>query len=184
MSEERKKQPRWVIYLIYLCIVTTLTTTVTLSRYMTSVSGSGTATAAMMTGGMSQLALTIPSMKPGDREVVTFEVVNYTGIGEQQKVSEVSQNYTITLVNTENLPLTYTLIQCENQGNGTGLPINTVLLPNTATTDKGVFPPTVAVTHTYTLEITWIDDGQDNHAYSGKIESIDIRIDAEQEIGK
>ena len=89
---------RIVSYLLYLSLVCTLIFGVTYARYSTVVTGGASAqTAAVALGSSLDLTEDLKGMTPGDAKPIFFSVSNK----KDSTVSEVAQEYTITLLTTE-----------------------------------------------------------------------------------
>lgn len=181
MTERRKKRSHWTVWLVYAVIVAALVSTTTLSRYITTVSGSGTATIATvdMKGhytGQDVENIDVSGMTPGTTKTTTFTVVNFNGAN----ISQVALSYTIEINTTGNLPLTYTL-QCTNTGgSGTGIYITpaTVLTPGSPST-VGTLPHSTQTTHTYTLTVTW-PSGENDPKYADEVDAVELIVRSEQ----
>lgn len=101
---------------------------------------------------------------PNETCNIEFQVTNQAENGTT--ISEVSQEYSITVKTTGNLPLKYTLIPKENTaGKGDFVTVSTGTpqsVSDSASTvyqwTGGKFPHTDACTHGYELEISWPSD--------------------------
>ena len=103
---------RIALYLLYLGLTTSLIVSVTYSRYAQEIKGQGVAQVAAVAldltddnGAQLDLTEQLKGLHPGEQKELVFAVTNKEG----DTVSEVAQEYAITISTTGNLPLTYTL---------------------------------------------------------------------------
>jgi len=199
MKTQRKKHSRLWVYLLYLGLVTSLILSVTLARYASGASGTGTATVAAVAGDMSILQpetieMPLEGLTPGgEARSLTFKVVNY-GAG---KISEVALDYDVTVTTTNNLPLAFTLTAQPPEGaHGAGKTVDgagAVLGETTARPDGkreqtltgGAFPlAETGQTHTYTLTVTWPDEesGKTKAEYADEIDLVTVAVEARQRL--
>ncbi len=178
MKTQRKQHNRLWVFLLYLALVTSLILSVTLARYSSGASGTGTAAVAAMAGDASStIQMSLDRMTPGgeDKEL-KFQVVNFTA----NAVSEVALDYQITVETTGNLPLTFTLAADEGTnrvGGGTILDGD-----KSQTLTGGAFPLTgEKQAHTYTLTASWPLEKNDG-GYSQEIDLVTVRVEAKQRI--
>lgn len=164
----RQAKPRWILYLLYGITVVMLLTTVTLSRYLTTISGTGAAQVANVALG-GTLPINVTDMHPGESRAIAFTVKN----ADNGKISEVAQSYAISVSSTGNLPLSFTLGSSEStdhaltQANGS------------STWTGGLLPHTTETTHAYTLTVSW-PGGQNNPKYAKEVDAVTLRVDAQQ----
>lgn len=167
----KKTKSRWIFYLIYGVLVTMLVSTATMSGYLTTVSGRGTASVALVGTSVNRLEFDT-EIKPGSNSELNFEVLNYVG----DIVSEVNLDYSIEVTSTGNLPLTFSL-SADNA-------VNYALTPDG---DKkwsgGLLTHGSKKAHTYTLLVTWDDSSQENKSaeLSAEIELVTVMLVAKQE---
>lgn len=149
---------RIVSYLFCLSLVCMVVFGVSYARYTTSVSGNASAwTAAVaMDGKITTTQVDVSGMQPGDKKEISFQVINFSN----DKVSEVAQNYAITVKTAGNLPFTFTL---EPVSPGTA-DINSKAgwagdMKETGdvwkTEISGFLPAAEQTTHSYKLYIEW-----------------------------
>lgn len=147
------------------------------ARYMYSMSESGSVGMGVMLTDVIDISVALENIKPGNVKEAEFRISNTKdGI-----VSDLRQIYTIKLMTTGNLPLSYELY-CKNSSQGIGTEeAAAVLIPGQQTEQKGMLPGAEEATHIYTLKITWDDsEGQDNFQYSGIIDYASIEVYSEQ----
>ena len=171
MSKSKKRNTPWVTWLAFAVIVSALISTTTLSRYITTVSGSGTAQIASVEMN-SSLEIDISGLSPGTSKAVTFTVTNSEG----GTVSEVAQIYTISIEATGNLPLTFSLNTADASADGHAL--------TSAGADiwtGGALGHTTQTQHTYTLTIEWESEDNDPK-YADEIDAVNLIISAQQQV--
>ncbi len=144
----------------------------TMARHLESVSKTGTVSIAKYSLNETG-ALDLGMIAPGETLTYNFQVSNV----EDGKIADVAQEYTIQVITTGNLPLTYTLTGTNVSGIGT-LASNmdsTTLI----TSVKGSFPHTNEVTHSYSLKITWPSDKTESE-YLNEVDQVSLSIVATQ----
>lgn len=173
---------RILIYLLLLTGVGASLVGVSDARYSTVVRGGASATVAAValdiTGNRTSIDLSshLQDMSPGSERNLVFSVSNQ----KNGAVSQVTQEYSITVGSTGNLPLTFHLAPqaqtsqgiCVNEAgtsNGQNMVWTGGLLPCSKS----------AVTHTYTLTVRW-PSAQSNAAYASEIDLVTLSVDAEQ----
>lgn len=172
---------RIISYIIYLALACTLVFGITYARYSSKVTGNVTAkTASVEMNSTIDLSKQLEGMAPGSPKEIKFEVTNK----KEGNVSEVGQEYSITIDTTGNLPLTYT-IDSDTAASESGEYVTAVNEASGGTNHKwtgGVLPYSAdGVTHTYTLTVTWLESGDvDNSAYSDEIDQVTLTVDAKQ----
>jgi len=173
---------RAVWYLLYLTIACMLVVSVTYARYSSDVHGHATATVAAValdvTSAASQLDLTahLQKMHPGETRQIEFSVTNQ----KDGRISQVSQNYSIAVNTTGNLPLTYELAPISQNPEGTCVQQNAITTDLTITWPGGLLPVSgSSITHTYTLTVSWPSD-QTDERYASEIDLVTLIIDSEQ----
>lgn len=118
---------RIIGYILLFCAVTMTILPSTLARYRTRIEGGAVASVALWGSGSSEFQIDINGMKPGNDSAQQYEFV-VTNTKEGQ-ISEVGQNYSITVETTDNLPLKFTLSAKEESGSsGLGNTVNTGIL--------------------------------------------------------
>lgn len=165
---------RIVSYLLYLSLVCTLIFGVTYARYSTEVTGGTSAqTAAVALDSSLDLTEDLKGMTPGDAKPIFFSVSNK----KDSTVSEVAQEYTITLLTTGNLPLKFSIAPSDNIANEQKYA--TVEDEQNKFWSGGLFPAGKEETHKYTLTVTWPQDANDTK-FMNEIDAISLCIDAHQ----
>lgn len=164
---------RIACYLLCLTLVCTALIGVSYARYTSSVNGSATAATAAVAGKMTNAAIDVSGMKPGDTKTVDFTVVNFSG----EKTSEVAQEYTITIKTAGNLPLAFSLSP------GAGIENSAGALRGTGgvwqSDSPGLLPAAAATTHAYTLTVVW-PENETSPRYADEIDTVTLVIDAQQ----
>lgn len=124
----------------------------------------------------------LSELKPGNTKTITFAVNNYKEAG---KISEVSQDYSITVTTTGNLPLQYELsLEDETQKDsvitGNYVKWETPSQESFSTIwNGGYLPHSVEEEHTYVLAVTWPGD-ENQDSYADEIDLITLTVDAKQ----
>lgn len=166
---------RIVSYLLYLSLVCTLIFGVTYARYSTEVTGGASAqTAAVALDSSLNLSSSLEGMKPGITSKINFTVSNQ----KDKVVSEVAQEYTVTLLTTGNLPLEFTLASAPGTADSGGSYALSKAAGNYIWSG-GLFPPGKEETHKYTLTVIW-PIGENDAKLMNEIDAISLRIDAYQ----
>lgn len=189
-SNKKKARISLPVYLCYLLIVILAFAGVTFSSYVTKAEGQDSArVAAVAVNSEIQFLLgeKIENtdgehyvLMPGMTQQIPFRVVNSIGTDGDKVISEVAQNYTITLKSTGNLPLKYQLQCTDDTSGGTGISNGTLKdMVIGEASETGTLPPADDATHTYTLTVTWPADK--NEAYlADEIDLITVVVDAVQ----
>lgn len=164
---------RIVSYLLYLTIVCTLIFGVTYARYSTEVTGSASArTAAVALDSSLDLTDKLEGMQPGENKEISFTVSNQ----KDEVTSEVAQGYTITLLTTGNLPLTFEIVAVSsNNGQNYGLTQE----EGKYIWSGGILPAGIKTEHTYKLSVIW-PENENDPKYMSEIDAVSLRIDAQQ----
>lgn len=165
-----RAKPRWIPYLVYGIIVAMLVSTVTLSRYMSTVSGTGAVSVASVALDGS-IPIDVKNMVPGEGRTVTFSVTNE----KDGQISDVAQSYTVTVSTTGNLPLHFTLSAAASPSTGYAL----TRIGQTDVWTGGALPHTTDTTHTYTLTVTWPANETDPK-YAREVDAVTLTVDAQQ----
>lgn len=172
---------RIISYIIYLALACTLVFGITYARYSSKVTGNVTAkTASVEMNSTIDLSKQLEEMTPGSSKKIEFKVTNK----KEENVSEVGQEYSITIDTTGNLPLTYT-IDSDVAAPASGNYVTAVKEASGETNHKwtgGVLPYSAdGVTHKYVLTVKWTESGdEDNSAYSDEIDQVTLTVDAKQ----
>lgn len=173
---------RIIFYLFYLSLACTLVMGVTYARFSSQVTGTAAArTAAVALGSSLDLSGHLKGLKPGDTKELTFDVTNFsgTGTGSDKLVSEVAQEYSITIYTTGNLPLKYEIIYSNSS---TAADVGSYVTPSEGDSNiwTGGFLPTGAeAAHRYTLKVTW-PEAENNYVYSDEIDLVTLKVEAYQ----
>jgi len=169
---------RYYFYLIYLIVTSLVVTTVSFSRYSTTVEGVSQVTVARPVLSYVPQSLTyngnpvldfsegisLSDIMPGDVLVYEFDVQNYDGSSQ----NEVLLKYLITVIfdpEEPTLPLSYTLLPEDTYQSAGG--------------DWVYLGFGSQITHSYVLTVTW-DEEEDDPMYTNQEQDIMIQIDSEQ----
>lgn len=178
---------RIAAYLFCLSAAGALVVGTTYAFYSSSISGSAKAKTASFAldvtdSKKSQVDLTaeLAGMSPSQDKEITFAVTNT----KDGTVSEVAQEYSITITTTGNLPLTYEL-----HGADASAPEGSYVTAagplswsgNPISWSGGLLPlsSSGSVTHTYVLTVTWPSDSTDEKL-SDEIDLVTMTVDAKQ----
>src|SRR5665647_904531 len=167
-----KMKKGYIVFLLYLLVVTVVVTAVSLSKFSTT--GEGTATVSVAKPVLVYLPqsatlngtgiLNISNLLPGDILVYHFDIVNF----ENSNLNQVLLKYKITVDFSPalpNLPLSYTLVPAITYDSAGGGYIYMGFGEQ--------------ITHSYTLTITW-DEAYGKAAYVDKQQLLQVKIDAMQ----
>ena len=166
---------RIIAYLLYLAMACTVLLGATYARYQSTVTGTGTAqTADMEMNTTLDMSEALRGLKPGSTKEIEFKVSNK----KDTEVSEVAQDYTITIVTTGNLPLTYQLISEGDKGMGRFTEASGGSQGNSQVWTGG-FLPAAETVHQYRLTVTWAVEDADER-YAGEIDMVTLTVDAKQ----
>ena len=170
----RKRSSRLWFYLVYLIIVTGIIVSVTLSKYVATVSGTGTTTIATTVAAVSELSLNTANarMVPGASRMYSFRVTNETS----GRTSDVAQDYSIEVLTTGNLPLQFAL---DAKGGGTADHMALKRNGEENVWTGGFLPFGSAETHSYVLTVTW-PSAAAAAQYQNEIDLITVRVEAKQ----
>ena len=182
MSEKKiaKNKTRVIMWLTYLLLIVALVSTVTLSRYMSTVAGTGTATVAsfVVESDVSSFDLNLADISPSEAKTFDFKITNF----KDDNVSNVVQEYFIEVKTTGNLPIIYN-ISTKEGSTGTGTQIsqsNNTKLGNITFTG-GELPYATETTHTYTLTAKWADgDENKSRKYMDEVDAVQVIIHSQQ----
>ncbi len=170
---------RIAAYLFCLSAAGALVIGTTYAFYSSSVSGSAKAKTAAFAldvtdSHQNQVDLTaeLAGMRPSQEKEIAFVVTNT----KNSTVSDVAQEYSITITTTGNLPLTYKL-----QGADISAPEGGYVTESGPLSWSGGLLPfsSSGVTHTYVLTVIWPPD-DDDESLSDEIDLITMTIDARQ----
>lgn len=175
----------WIRYVVYLALVTSVLTSVTLAKYASTGGTTGKAlVASFITGTTLDLDVSLEGMMgPGDTKTVNFDVTNYEG----DKNNNVVLQYEIQVNTTGNLPLEFALTGEQRNADGSAdadLDVSKLAgsLDDNLKAVGGMLPPAGEFgkkTHSYKLQITWPRDKADE-GYSDEIDRVALRISSTQ----
>lgn len=182
---ETKRRHRYITWLLYTIVLTTIVTTITLSRYTSNVSLTGSADVASIVTIQKEIVLNPSSqvLKPGQQVKYKFGITN----DDNGDISEVTQSYDIYFQTTGNLPLTYELVKNSDDGVSTdnhAVPNSGKFTYNTSTkinASPGTLNHTNSEVHYYDLIVNWPNTDNDyDDKYATEIDAITIRFEATQ----
>lgn len=160
-------------YLLFLVIACAVVLGVSFARYVTVVQGQGlgqVAGVALDVSGDGAVDVTsqLRGMKPGDTRTVGFTVTNE----KDGTVSEVAQEYSVSVETTGNLPLTYALTASGEAGSGS-------FVGGSGLSWAGGVLPYGSASHSYTLMVSWPEDAAGS-VFADEIDRVVLRVDAHQ----
>jgi len=170
----------YLLCVLFACLLVFGTTN---ARFQTTGIGTGSAQAAVAVNSQIDLTSVLKSMKPGEEKRIIFTVNNYSGNGER-KVSEVAQEYSITMTTTGNLPLKYQLladnVAQDNPDTGSYVDVEHSAEESFQVIwNGGYLPHSVQTEHTYELIVTW-PETENQGSYADEIDLITLTVDAKQ----
>lgn len=168
---------RLACYLLYFTLACTAVFGTTYARYGSAVSGTGLAQAAAVEMNTTlDLTDQLRGLIPGGEKEILFLVGN----ARDDIISEVAQEYSITVATTGNLPLTFELTHA-GSGAQKGV-LATAAKANGKfpfTWEGGELPHTERASHTYALIVRWPPDSAQGR-YADEIDLVTLRVDAKQ----
>lgn len=175
---------RLIGYLLMLTAVSLGVLSLSYARYADQVIGEATAKVAFWGSdtAIDQLPIDINGLAPGGKKEFSFLITNEKG----GKVSQVAQDYTVSVETTGNLPLEFILTPTgtaptdskfvTTDGSDGKLNLSS---GNTAVANGGFLPYITPVTHKYTLTVSWPDGAVDSD-YAEEIDLVTLVISAKQ----
>lgn len=153
------------------------------ARYRTQVNGNGVVSAALW-GSESEFSLPVDltGLRPGETATVPLKITNRNQTG----ISEVDQEYSITLKSTGNLPLKFELSSDSSRSTGGGTIIPSQTLDATggeAAAAGGILLHSTEAVHMYLLTVTWPETqagGSTDAEYAGEIDMVTLTVSAQQ----
>lgn len=151
-----------------LLIILLIMGAVTLARYSSAITGTGTASVALYQND-AEFTLSTDDIPrhPGDNRIVNFKVTNT----KDGKTAEVAQLYEFTIETAENIPFVFEL----SKDGGTSWK---TVKANTKTDDTNVLK-LGEQTDNWKIKITWPDTESDSK-YANEIEYVKVRIHMSQ----
>ena len=167
---------RIICYLFCFILVCTAVLGITYARYRTEVAGAAAAsTADVALNSSIDLSSALKKMVPGEKREILFSVTNQ----KDASVSEVAQEYSVSVTSTGNLPLTYELAEKEAVSNGTSVESPPSVQELSYVWTGGRLPHGAAAVHTYTLTVSW-PAVQAAGSYADEFDRITLTVDAKQ----
>lgn len=175
----KKHLTKWRVlaYLLILSSAGLLIIGPTYAKYVSEVDGKGSGSVAAWGSDFTETnSIDLSQLKPGKEIKYQFNVTNV----KDGKTSEVSQEYSIILNTTGNLPLTYTLTANTSSSSGSYVNVGELKIENgICTLTGGTLPHTESTTHDYTLTISWPADKNDA-SYADEIDLVTLTVNAQQ----
>ncbi len=169
-------------YGCYFLLACTLVLGATYARFNTEITGSagGRTAEVLMDVASKEITDQLKGITPKNPVIIEFSVVNFKQEEGSQKISEVAQEYTVTVKTMGNLPLNFTLSAV---GSTSADYIKTFQVsPSDPTQWMGIggrLPIGYAVTHTYQLSVSWTGS-EDYKKYLDEIDRVLLIIEAKQ----
>ena len=171
MKKVDVRQFRILLWMTLISIIATFFFTGTYSAYTSKITITGSEqVASVVVGG--ELSVSTSEISPTSPIEYTFKILNKNnGI-----ISDVSQTYSLSISDRNNLPLQYSIKSSEiTKGTGTLAGGFT----NKSTTTNGILPNSSETSHTYTLLIQW-KTGETDVRYADEIDMITINVNLVQ----
>lgn len=160
------------ILMLIVIVSTIIVTTVSISKYRSTVASSDTARTAVPIITVNAEPLNININPVNNEQRYIFEVANFN----ESKESEVSMEYSIKINNSRNLPLTFELY---NYDEATNAEIGNNLLSQDNITGTVSMLVGGKQSNKYILKIKWKEEKKD-YLYSKEIDYIQIGINSRQ----
>lgn len=177
----KKHLTKWRVltYLLILSSASLLIIGPTYAKYVSEVDGKGSGSVAAWGSDFTVTnSIDLSQLKPGGKIDYMFNVTNV----KDGRTSEVSQEYSIILNTTGNLPLTYTLAADKTVSSGSFVKDGILTIENgICTLTGGTLPHTNSTTHAYTLTISWPADKNDA-SYADEIDLVTLTVNAQQSL--
>ncbi|MFI3141215.1 MAG: hypothetical protein R3Y27_02780 [Clostridia bacterium] len=175
-----KKKKISLVKLMYIILITALVSTTTLSRYLTQTAGGDTSVLASAV--LDEYAVVVPlsGIVPGGTYEYIFAVTNE----ENGVVCDVTQDYSLTITGTNNLPLILTLsaFNYEDDEVIEETDIHAIEQDDDSSVfSGGEFQHTDKEVHYYQLTVYW-DENEADWNLSKEIELITITADSWQQV--
>lgn len=171
-NKKQKNRKLKIENLLLLCIITTIAiTTLTLSRYETTVAGNDSTRVAIPIINLSSNVLNVTVSPINPMQEYIFSVSNT----EETKSSEVSMEYTIKVNSFGNLPLEFELYTFNNNTEG----IENLFEGNGTTTSSSIIRIEDNQVRTYKLKIKWKENNKD-YKLSNTIDYVQVILDSKQ----
>ena len=159
------------VVLIALALISVLATGVTFSSYNSTSTGSSTVSIALFANDHHVVDIPLTDFAPGVTKEVPIEIYNYEG----DKISEVSQRYTLTYeLLMDRLPIQISLE--EDEDNQATVSIEDGVATGDFNLNNGA---PEAQSASFKLIITWPAEENDHH-YSEEIDVVRVTIDSTQ----
>lgn len=177
--DTRQKKKQILSYVLYLTLACVLIIGLTYARYRSTVTGTATAAVAKVDlNSKADLSDKLTSLTtPGNFVDIDVTVSN----SKETSVSEVTQDYTIKVETTGNLPLEFTLTKKnpDAEGQYVSTEASSDDTENSKVWSGGQMPHSKVTEHTYVLNVKWKDTGKDAK-YAFEIEKVTLTVDAKQ----
>lgn len=165
--------------IVCLVLITTYMLSGAYSKFFSGASGSDSARVAHFSPKFTSTdVFDVKNAEPGYLDEIYFTVQNYSG----EEMPEVAMRYKILLKTTGNMPLTFTLLdKDENQLNSDTWDCNGISGEKSYeyTSDSLVFGVGIKETAQYKLKIEW-PSGRNNAKFSGMTDAVYLAVEFEQ----
>ncbi|MCH1942555.1 hypothetical protein [Holdemania massiliensis] len=174
---------RIISYGCYFLLACTLVLGATYARFNREITGSAAGKTAdvLMDVTVKDITDQLKGIASENPVEIEFSVVNFKKEEGIQKISEVAQDYTITVETTGNLPLNFALSTVGSTSTPNDY-IKTFQVSQSNPTQwvgtGGQLPTGKAVTHMYQLSVSW--NGVDYEKYLDEIDRVLLIIEAKQ----
>ena len=176
--DRNQNKRRAASYLLCFTMACTLVLGITYARYRSSVTGTGKASVARVAlDSKADLSSILQRMTPGDSRNIDISVSNV----KDGRTSEVTQDYSIIINTTGNLPLVYELAQKNSTGAGTYVTTSTIPKSdgNSRAWSGGQMPHSENTVDEYTLTVKWPTNSTDA-SYADEIDKVTLTVDSKQ----
>ena len=169
---------RIAVYTALLCLLGLTAAPATYARFTARVEGSAVASAAVWASESSEIKIDVSELTPGKTSLYKFKVTNK----KDGKVSQVGQEYSITVETTGNLPLKFVLTPDGASSGGSLAKTGSGSLTFTdgKSVVEGGFLPHSETTHSYELTVSWPNDEKNEFVYADEIDLVTVTVDAKQ----
>ncbi|GAA6292375.1 hypothetical protein F220043C3_08090 [Enterocloster asparagiformis] len=168
---------RIAVYTALLCLLGLTAAPATYARFTARVEGSAVASAAVWGSESSEIKIDVSGLSPGRTTSYTFEVTNT----KDGKVSQVGQEYSITVETTGNLPLEFRLTADGTLTGGSLAGTGSLAFTDGKSVVEGGFlPHSEKTAHRYELTVSWPSDGKNEFVYADEIDLVTVTVDAKQ----
>lgn len=185
---KKHRMNTWItVGALFVCAALLLVLSPSYAHYTTQVSGTGTASVAVW-GSATEFTtpVQLDQLQPGKEVEFPFTVTNKNG----NKISDVAQNYSVTVKSTGNLPFVFQLTADSGKGTAGGTAVTApdplVFTDGAAEVSGGFLPHTKETVHAYILTVSWPVDEQSTDSadakYADEIDLVTLTVNAQQAV--